>query len=302
VRRIRRRLCHRSDQTKVYKENNQIESLQNPVPKTRLGSVLDVLTVIRIRLGKENVNKAVALLMLILGLSSLLGSVFYSSYVAAFVGVSLSFWGALLLFLMPTKHVRLELLTATAASSLANTERLLASYRSKARGVYLPPKLLRDYQSSLVYVPANEGEPLPKREEIPEQNPQPQPSRAFYLTPPGLGLSRLFEKHLGRLFTETSPDELQRLLPRLFEELEITKNTLILLGPDSMKVELRNHIFKDLTEETDKLKLTIRTAGSPLSSAIACALAKATGKPVTILNEETTPDETTTIQYSIHEE
>jgi hypothetical protein len=104
------------------------------------------------------------------------------------------------------------------------------------------------------------------------------------------------------LFTETSPDELQRLLPRLFEELEITKNTLILLGPDSMKVELRNHIFKDLTEETDKLKLTIRTAGSPLSSAIACALAKATGKPVTILNEETTPDETTTIQYSIHEE
>jgi hypothetical protein len=36
----------------------------------------------------------VALLMLMLGLSSLLGSVLYSSYVAAFIGLGLTFWGA----------------------------------------------------------------------------------------------------------------------------------------------------------------------------------------------------------------
>jgi hypothetical protein len=246
--------------------------------------------------------RIVSAVMLALGSACLLGSAFSASYVQAFIGLGLAFWGALLLLLMPSRHVRLDLLTATAASSMVNTERLLTISGVSSRGVYLPPRLLRDYQSSLVYVPAQEGEPLPKREEIPEQNPQPQPSRAFFLTPPGLGLSRLFEKHMGRSFTETSPDELQRLLPRLFDELEITKNTLILLGPDRMKVELRNHIFKDLTEETDRLKLTIGTAGSPLSSAIACALAKATGRPVTILGEVTTPDQTTTIQYSMREE
>ena len=123
------------------------------------------------------------MLMLILGLVSLLGSAFYASYVAAFIGLGLAFWGALLLFLRPTKHVRLELLTATASSSLMNTERLLASNGSKARGVYLPPKLLHDYQSSLVYVPAQEGEPLPKREEIPEQNPQPPLQALIILRP-----------------------------------------------------------------------------------------------------------------------
>jgi hypothetical protein len=262
----------------------------------------DLLAVIPIHLRKEDFNQAVALLMLVLGLVSLLGSAFYASYVAAFIGLGLAFWGALLLFLKPTKHIRLELLTATASSLLMNTERLLASNGSTARGVYLPPKLLHDYQSSLVYVPAQEGEPLPKREEIPEQNPQPQTSSALYLTPPGLGLSRLFEKHMGKSFTETTPAELQELLPRLFDELEITKNTLILLGPDRMKVEIRNHIFKDLLEEKDRLYLTIGTVGSPLSSAIACALAKATGKPVTIHKEETTQDQTTTIQYIIHEE
>ena len=53
------------------------------------------------------------------------------------------------------------------------------------------------------------------------------------------------------------------MLPRLFDELEITKNMLILLGPDRMKVEMRNHIFKDLLEEKDRLYLTIGTVGSP---------------------------------------
>ena len=107
---------------------------------------------------------------------------------------------------------------------------------------------------------------------------------------------------MGKSFTETTPVELHELLPRLFDELEITKNTLILLGPDRMKVEMRNHIFKDLLKEKDRLYLTIGTVGSPLSSAIACALAKTTGKPVTILQEETTQDQTTSIQYIMHEE
>ena len=99
------------------------------------------------------------------------------------------------------------------------------------------------------------------------RNPRAEPaaptSSALYLTPLGLGLSRLFEKHMGKSFTETTPVELQELLPRLFDELEITKNMLILLGPDRMKVEIRNHIFKDLLQEKDKLYLTIGTVGSP---------------------------------------
>lgn len=69
-----------------------------------------------------------------------------------------------------------------------------------------------------------------------------------------------------------------------------------------VKVQVKNHVFKDLCDETRKLKRTHETVGCPLSSALACALAKVTGKPVTIEKEETTTDETTSIEYKILED
>ena len=240
--------------------------------------------------------------LLILGSVCLIASAFNGSYMLSFIGLGLAFWGALLLFLMPSKYVKLEMLTATSASSLANIERILNNTEPKAKGVYLPPKLLRDYESSLVFVPVKESEQLPKREEISEDRLQSKTLKTLFLTPPGLSLSKLLEKHLGKSFTETNVGELQQLLPKLFEELEITKNTVLRVEGGNVSVELRNHIFKDLCAETSRLKRTHETVGCPLASAIACALAKATGKPVTIEKEETSPDQTTTIKYNVLED
>jgi hypothetical protein len=65
---------------------------------------------------------------------------------------------------------------------------------------------------------------------------------------------------------------------------------------------MNNHIFEDLCKETRKLEKTHETIGCPLSSAFACILAKATGKPVTIEKEETLPDATIRIQYTVLED
>ena len=257
---------------------------------------------IQIRLGKEHVNRAIALMMLVLGLVSLLGSVLYSSYVAAFIGLGLSFWGALLLYISPSKHVRLDLFTAAASSSLADIQKVLVDSVSVLRGVYLPPKLLKDYRSSLVFVPSSTSTRLPKREEVDEENLRSKSPAGIYLTPPGLALSRLFEKELNVSFTETDLDYLQRELPKLFEKLEISKNTNVETVGATVIVTVSNHIFRALCEETSKLKRTHEAVGCPLSSALACALAKATGKPVTIEKEETLPDETTQIQYTVLED
>jgi len=92
-------------------------------------------------------------------------------------------------------------------------------------------------------------------------------------------------------------------LPKLFDELEITKTINIQTKDNTVTIGITNHIFKDLCEETKKLQKTHETIGCPLSSAIACALAKATGKPITIEKEEQSQDEKTTkIQYTILEE
>lgn len=195
----------------------------------------------------SRILRIVALLMLLAGFVFLLASALYDSYVSAFSGLGLVFWGALLLLIVPTKSVKLELLTAS-SSLLANCEEMMSVTGVHDKGVYLPPKLLRDYQSSLVFIPAKEGEVLPTREEI-ERTKTPKASRGLLLTPLGLALSRLFEGKMGKSFTELSLDQLQKELPKLFEELEITKTANISVEDDVVTVDVKNHVFKELCEE-----------------------------------------------------
>jgi hypothetical protein len=244
--------------------------------------------------------------LLLLGLASLLTSAFYSSYVLGFVGLGLTFWGALFLYIKPTKYVKLELLNAASSSSLDNIERILATIETGLKGIYLPPKNLLDYTSSLMFIPTRLNQPLPSSvetnpKELHSRNPVGLFMTPFFITPPGLALSKLFEKELNRSFTETTLDELGTQLPKLFEELQITKNLSLTSQANTITVEIRNHIFKDLIEETKKLEKTCLLVGSPIASAFACIFAKATGKPITIEREETTPEGTTTIQYNILE-
>jgi hypothetical protein len=254
------------------------------------------------RMTSARILSAVALTMFLLGLISLMASAIYDSYFSAFIGLGLAFWGALLLLVRPTKYVRLELMTAAFSSLLTNVEEKLSITAFNGKGIYLPPKLLPDYQSSLVFVPTTGNQTLPKREEIIKTK-TPMTSKGLFLTPPGQALSKIFEKQLGKSFTEMDVPEFQRSLPKLFGELEITEHAYVNVEGNIVTVEAENHIFKDLCEETGKLERTREAVGSPFSSALACALAKATGKPLTIEEEEQSQDgETTTIQYRLMEE
>lgn len=248
----------------------------------------------------SRILRIVASMMLLSSFVFLLASALYDSYVSAFSGLGLVFWGALLLLIVPTKYVKLELLTAS-SSLQANFEEMLNVTAVHGKGVYLPPKLMRDYQSSLVFIPAKEGEVLPTREEI-ERTKTLKTSRGLLLTPPGLALSRLFESKMGKSFTKLSLDQLQKELPKLFEELEITRTASISVEDDVVTVDVKNHVFKELCEENRKLQRTHEAVGCLFSSAIACALAKATGKPIIIQKEENTPEQTTTIEYRMLED
>jgi uncharacterized protein YuzE len=109
---------------------------------------------------------------------------------------------------------------------------------------------------------------------------------------------------LGTSFTRTDLNYIQNKLPKLLiEDMEIAENVEVGIKEDLITVEITNHVFSEICQETRKLSKTHEAVGCPLSSAIACALAKATGKPITILKEEQSPDgKTTKIQYSVLEE
>lgn len=247
-------------------------------------------------------SNPIAYSMLLLGLVALLGSFLSSSYILAFIGLGLTFWGALFLYIKPTKYVKLEILNATSFSALENVEKILSNAETTLKGIYLPPKNLQDHTSSLVFIPTNPNQPLPTPVETNLQKLQSKNPLGLLITPPGLALSKLFEKEPKKPFTETSLEDLQTQLPKLFDELQITKDLTIQPQDNSITVTIRNHVFEDLCNETAKLELTHKTVGCPLSSAFACIFAKATGKPIVIEKEETGPDATTTIQYKVLED
>jgi len=249
-------------------------------------------------------TRMVASTILILGLISLAASAFYASSILAFIGLGLTFWGALLLYITPTRYVKLDLLNAIAPSTLANIEKILTSSKLNEKGIYLPPKYLRDFESSLVFIPSKNNKTLPRPEEIDEEKLYSKNPEGMFLTPPGIALSKLFEEELGTSFTKTDLNYIQNNLPKLLiEDMEIAENVEVITENNMIIVEVTNHIFNEICEETRKLQKTHEAMGCPLSSAIACALAKATGKPITILKEEKTQDgKTTKIQYRILED
>ena len=70
--------------------------------------------------------------------------------------------------------------------------------------------------------------------------------------------------------------------------------------PIRVKVVTSTH--KGTNKEGAKLRTNSFSIGSPLTSAIACAIAKATGKPITIENEEISTDgKTLEAKFRIHE-
>jgi hypothetical protein len=284
----------------------------------------------------------VAYTILVIGLTSLLASAYFEHLVLGFIGLGLTFWGALLLYITPSRHVPLELMNAVASSELVNLEKMLrdtetlmvevllglgvkpealqeitrglVSRKVKGyetllpfgKGIYLPPRYLRDFESSLVFVPSTRSEGLPRPEEVQEDRlyfalPW---LRGIFLTPPGLALCKLFESKMGSSFTKVDLEFVRENLPRLLvEEMEIAEDVEVETGEGTVTVRITNHVFQEVCEETAKLKMVHLLVGCPLSSAIACALAKATGKPVVIRDEERTADgKTTNISFTILED
>jgi len=256
------------------------------------------------RTRRKRLNRIAVFAMLTLGISLTVISGIYLSSFLAILGVGIVFWGAVLLYITPARHVPLTLLNASTAANAGNTERILTELNLTEKGRYLPPKYLKNYESSLIFIPEKPIQPLPKREETTEEKLTSKNPSGVFLTPPGMALSKLFEQQLRVSFTKTDLSYLQQNLPKLLiEHMEIAETAEIQTQNDKITIELTGNILNEICQETQKHPRTHEAVGCLLSSAIACAIAKATGKAVIIEKETQTPDnKTTRIEYQILEE
>jgi hypothetical protein len=253
--------------------------------------------------GQFRINKMISFAILIFGIALIPTAAFYDSMLFAVIGLALTFWGAVLLYVAPSPHVPLELLKVTTMPALVNTDKMISSANVDGKGWYLPPRFLRDFESSLVYISAKPDQKLPSAGEIDDDKLIQPTTMGICLTPPGLTLSKLFEEKLGISFTKTDFDTVQKRLPKLLvEDLEMADRLEVKKKDDTVTVKVGNSILNGICQETRKLEKTHALVGCVLSSAIACALAKATGNPVAIEREEQSDEgATVTIQYRIFE-
>jgi len=253
---------------------------------------------------KVDLTKLICSILLSVGVITLVFSINSNSPTLAFIGLGLVFWGAILFYLRPEKYVKESLLNTTAFPLFANLERILNEFNCEGKGVYLPPNYLNDSQSSLVFIPSRAEKTLQKPEQVDQEKLYSENPRGILLTPPGVALSKVFEKELGKSLTKIGLNCIQEKLPKLLiEDFEIAEDIKINVENSIVTINITNHIFNQICQETRKLPKTSESVGCTLCSAIACVLSKAAGQPVEIKKEEQSQDgKTTKIQYQILKE
>ncbi len=187
--------------------------------------------------------------MLGLGAISLLFSVIYSSPVLAFIGLGLTFWGVVLLYIQeqeqqpvyqpPKEQVQerraesvrsradMRRFEVSTSSELLALDQLVEELDCKGAATYLPPRYFRTAEGCRVFISKQEISRLPTLDEVRrnENRVLMKNPAGLLLTPPGTQLACLIEKKLAKSFEYTSvEDSLERLSRVLIHDLKIAED------------------------------------------------------------------------------
>lgn len=286
-----------SKKNKSYKKAKQTK-IQSPVENLQLlQSENEALKQELLRYRRLPSNK-IAFTLLIIGVLVLVASFIATSIVLAFIGLGLTFWGALFLFAKPIKFVRGTMLDATAISSYTTIDRIIEDINYTGKPLYIPPypkeaylpEHLRGLKEMVVFISAKNTTNIPTIEEMAKKQFLVKNPKGICITPPGSGLVTLFEKELRADFTKIDLDGLYNSLPTvIMNNLELASNFEIEAEKELIHVKITDSIYKDLYSKEQKLK-SVHSIGCPLTSAVACALAKTTGKLINITKSNISPD------------
>jgi hypothetical protein len=226
-------------------------------------------------------------IMVATGVISLILSVYFSSTTLVFMGLGLTLWGPLLIFIRPQKYVRSVLMDSTAHSSLRMVDRVLTSLGYLEKGIYIPGGNL---ETVIAFVPSGSFWRIPKAMEIQDQTFIESP-KGIALIPPGLALANLIEKELGVDLEECSLGALGERLPKLIiEDLEMAHNFEMHVIGDEVRFKFDESIYSNFCRNLSNSTRVCAGLGCPICSAMACLLAKSTGRPVSFEGNKFSPD------------
>jgi len=236
-------------------------------------------------------TNTVAYYLVFLGACSLIFSIVWTSQILAFIGLGLTFWGALLLYARPVAYLPVELINSTAISSMRALDQIIGKLGYEGRSIYLPPMTLKDIKDSRMFLPAKDGMEIPTREAVAKGALMVENPEGILLVPVGLGLANLFEEKLGVSFVEVDLDYLTANLPRLLsEDLRLLEDLELQEDGDVIQISMAGSACASLCSQVRKEADTSSRFGCPLCSAMAIVLARSTHRHIVVEGEEVSED------------
>jgi hypothetical protein len=232
------------------------------------------------------------------GVLSIVVSYLLTSQILAFSGIGLSFWGALFLIITPKRYVESEIASYTLLPLYSSADRIIRHLDCKGKGIHIPsfppdvylPDHLKGLKETVVFIPkAEEIITTPSIDELAKGKFIVEKPEGLLLTPPGLLLLTRIEEKTRLDLTKTPLNDLCEILPKnILENFGLAKEITLILKDDELLLKIRDSIYKDLYGQGTK---SINLLGCPIVSLVACAIAKSSGKPVTISGVKYSPDD-----------
>lgn len=207
------------------------------------------------------------------------------------LGVASVLIGIMVLYLPESNTVRDKLATDSSLPSLLNIEKLLEDLELDERGVYIPtsgldvsPKVF----VPLVQTPATKRPPLRLTQSnrifvTVGKNPE---DRGILLDAPGSQILAALEQAIHLDLTNTHLDSLRSDLDSGFRALGIAKVTSLEYQDASVRIVMDLSALINLETKLRNLApRLVSQVGTPIASAIAAAVSKATGRYVTVGSE-----------------
>lgn len=250
------------------------------------------------RRTRTPVSSIIGAVFLVSGVLSLIRSVYSESQILAFIGLGLTFWGVLFFLLRPVRYVESSLLDSTVLASYSTVDRIIKDLKYTGKGYYIPPypkdvylpEHLKGLKDAVVFVSSESDAVMPSVEEMAEGKFLVEKPKGILVAPPGLGLLTQIEKQLNVDYTKIELSELCEVLPRfILETFSLAKDITMTLEENQVNLKIFGSIYKNLYNAENNLK-SISFLGCPIVSAVACVLAKASGKAVTIQKLTLSPD------------
>lgn len=251
-------------------------------------------------------SQKIGIAFMVPGVLSLIFSILNDIQILAFIGLGLTFWGALFIFVRPIRYVRSSLLDSTAISAYSTIDRIVKDLKYKGKSYYIPPyprevylpEHLKGLKEMIVFISADNSSGMPSIEEMAESKFLLKNPKGICWIPPGLGLLTQFEKELRTDITKLQLNELCETIPQLIlENFQLAKEIEMKTEKNQVHLKIFDSIYKGLYSREENLE-SVHFLGCPLVSAIAGAIAKTTGKIVTIHRDRMSPDgETIEVWY-----